>query len=69
MVERFNGRISELLKQTRFQSADELTHALLAYCLLYNAHIPQRAFHHQTPLQSLQQRQTKQPALFIRAKI
>ncbi len=30
MVERFNGRISELLGQTRFASAAELEHTLLS---------------------------------------
>jgi len=54
MVERFNGRISELLKQTRFNSAEELEKGLLAYLLIYNEHIPQRALNHQTPLQAIQ---------------
>jgi hypothetical protein len=42
MVERFNGRISELLKQTRFDSRADLETTLLNYLKLYNHHIPQR---------------------------
>jgi hypothetical protein len=43
MVERFNGRISELLQQTRFDSAADLEKTLLNYLKLYNHHVPQRA--------------------------
>ncbi len=46
MVERFNGRISELLKQTHFNSAEELEKTLLSYLVIYNYHIPQRAIGH-----------------------
>jgi hypothetical protein len=43
MVERFNGRISELIRQTHFASAAELEATLQNYWKLYNHHIPQRA--------------------------
>lgn len=43
MVERFNGRISEVVKQTRFDSAAELEATLEHYLKVYNHHIPQRA--------------------------
>jgi len=43
MVERFNGRISELVKQTYFANAAELKTTLQHYLKLYNHHIPQRA--------------------------
>jgi len=36
MVERFNGRISDLVKQTRFASADELDTTLALYLKTYN---------------------------------
>ncbi|UOD29980.1 hypothetical protein INH39_32285 [Massilia violaceinigra] len=39
MVERFNGRISELLQQTRFDSQADLKTTLLNYLKLYNHHI------------------------------
>jgi transposase InsO family protein len=53
MVERFNGRISEIVGQTRFGSAAELESALRNYLKIYNNNIPQRALNHQTPIQAL----------------
>jgi transposase InsO family protein len=64
MVERFNGRISEVIKQTRFASAKDLEDTLMNYTRIYNEHIPQRALNHLSPLQSLQNWQTKKPKLF-----
>jgi hypothetical protein len=51
MVERFNGRISDLVKQTRFASAAELETTLTLYLKTYNHPIPQRALKQQTPIQ------------------
>jgi hypothetical protein len=53
MVERFNGRISEVVNQTRFASAAELEATLSSYVKTYNHHIPQRALHHLSPVQAL----------------
>jgi transposase InsO family protein len=39
MVERFNGRISKLLQQTRFDSRADLETTMLNYLKLYNHHI------------------------------
>lgn len=64
MVERFNGRISEVLATTRFHSKDDLAQTLRRYVYLYNHHIPQQALHHQSPIQALKQWQFKQPELF-----
>jgi transposase InsO family protein len=50
MVERFNGRINELLQQTRFESRADLQATLLNYLKLYNHHIPQRAIGSKTPI-------------------
>jgi transposase InsO family protein len=66
MVERFNGRISGLLKQTRFNSAQELEETLLNYLIIYNEHIPQRAIGHQTPMQAVQQWCQDKPDLFVK---
>ena len=66
MVERFNGRISDLVKQTRFASAAELEMTLTLYLTTYNQHIPQRALHHQTPIQALQKWRTEKPDLFVK---
>jgi transposase InsO family protein len=67
MVERFNGRITELIEQTRFASAAELEATLTAYCKTYNHHIPQRALKHLSPVQALQKWQVEKPHLFKHA--
>lgn len=64
MAERFNGRISEVIKQTRFDSAAHLEATLMNYAKSYNHLIPQRALKHVTPVQALKQWQTKKPELF-----
>ena len=66
MVERFNGRISDLVKQTRFASAHELETTLKLYLTTYNHHIPQRALKHQTPIQALQKWAAEKPHLFVK---
>ena len=66
MVERFNGRISELLQQTRFANAAELATTLQHYLKLYNHHIPQRAIGSKTPIQSLKEWQRLKPDLFVK---
>ena len=64
MVERFNGRISELVSQTRFASAAELEATLDRYVKTYNHLIPQRALKHLAPVQALKDWQAKKPELF-----
>jgi transposase-like protein len=66
MVERFNGRIGEVIKQTRFSSADELMKTLMHYCRLYNNHIPQKNLGHLTPIQALKKWQKTHPHLFTK---
>jgi transposase InsO family protein len=66
LVERFNGRISELVKQTRFTSAAELEATLSAYCRTYNQQIPQRSLNHLTPIQALKDWSNKRPDLFVK---
>jgi transposase InsO family protein len=66
MVERFNGRISEVIEQTRFHSAAELERTLQDYLQVYNHHIPQRALNHQTPFQALQKWYKDKPELFVK---
>jgi transposase-like protein len=66
MVERFNGRISEIIGQTRFGSAAELESTLRNYLKIYNNNIPQRALKHQTPIQALKKWQDKKPELFVK---
>ena len=66
MVERFNGRISEIVNQTRFASAAELESTLRNYVKIYNHNIPQRALQHQTPIQALKKWQQEKPDLFVK---
>ena len=66
MVERFNGRVSELVSQTRFTSAAELQTTLNNYVKTYNHRIPQRALNHLSPVQALKKWQTEKPDLFVK---
>jgi len=53
MVERFNGRISDILKSTHFPSSKALAETISHYLKIYNYHIPQKNIGHQTPAQKL----------------
>lgn len=66
MVERFNGRIAEVVQQTRFTSAADLESTLRSYLKIYNNSIPQRALKHLTPVQALKEWQQKKPELFLK---
>ena len=66
MVERFNGRISEVVSQTRFASAAELEATLANYVKTYNHRIPQRALNHLSPVQALKKWQADKPDLFVK---
>jgi len=64
MIERFNGRISEVLATTRFDSAKSLEQTLLQYVQVYNQHIPQKALGHIPPIQALNNWQKSNPEIF-----
>lgn len=64
MVERFNGRISGILKQTAFASAKELAETLRHYLKLYNYHIPQKNIGNVTPIAKLKEWYKDKPDLF-----
>jgi transposase InsO family protein len=66
MVERFNGRISELVEQTRFHSAAALGATINDYLQVYNHYIPQRALGHLSPIDALKNWQQKMPDIFIK---
>ena len=66
MVERFNGRISDVVNQTRFHSAAELSDTLTNYLSTYNNLIPQRALKHQTLIQALKQWRSDKPDLLMK---
>ncbi|WP_255989291.1 integrase core domain-containing protein [Chitinolyticbacter albus] len=64
MVECFNGRISELVKQTRFACAAELARARQGDLQAYNHRIPQTALGLQSPVELLKVWQKERPELF-----
>jgi len=64
MIERFNGRITEVLATARFDSAKSLEQNLLQYVKVYNQHIPQKALGHIPPLQALKNWQKSNPEIF-----
>jgi len=53
MVERFNGRIADLLRTRHFDSGQHLDEALRHHQRLYNHHIAQKALGHWTPVETL----------------
>jgi len=64
MVERFNGRIEEVLQSHHFQSGEELETTLHRYVWLYNQQLPQSALGSKTPLQAMKDWNTLKPELF-----
>lgn len=65
-VERFNGRIADLLRTHPFRSSEDLEQTLHRYVTLYNHHLPQKALNAQTPVQALQDWYALKPELFHR---
>ena len=63
MVERINGRISELL---RFGSRADLEATSLIYLRLYNHHSQQRAIASKTQCQALKKWQQNKPELLVK---
>lgn len=61
MVERFTGRIADILATTRF---DCLAETLPRYRKVYNQQIPQRALDHVSPIQAMKTWREKHPELF-----
>jgi transposase InsO family protein len=66
MVERFNGRISDVLNTHRFDCASSLEQTLLRYVALYNHQLPQSALKSKTPLQTMKTWHLSNPELFHR---
>lgn len=66
MVERFNGRLSQVLRTHHFNSAEDLQKTLHRFVWLYNQHLPQKALGHDTPIQALKSWKMKSPELFLK---
>ncbi len=64
MVERFNGRIEDVLQSHHFRSGEELDATLHRYVWLYNQQLPQSALGSKTPLQAMKDWHTLKPELF-----
>jgi hypothetical protein len=64
MVERFNGRIADVLKTNRFNSAEEMGQTLTRYVALYNHQFPQSALKSKTPMQAMKDWYATHPHLF-----
>ena len=64
MVERFNGRIADVLKTHRFNSREDLEQTLLRYVALYNYQLPQSALMSKTPMQAMKDWYQEHPHLF-----
>ena len=66
MVERFNGRIADILKTNRFNSAEDLEQTLMRYVHLYNHQLPQSALHSRTPIQAMKDWYQTHPHQFMK---
>ncbi|ABM58193.1 DDE-type integrase/transposase/recombinase [Verminephrobacter eiseniae] len=64
MVERFNGRITDVLKTHRFDSREDMEQTLLRYVALYNHQLPQSALGSKTPMQAMKEWHQQHPHLF-----
>jgi transposase/transposase InsO family protein len=64
MVERFNGRIEEVLQSHHFRSGEELEATLHRYVWLYNQQLPQSALGSKSPLQAMKDWHKLKPELF-----
>jgi transposase InsO family protein len=64
MVERFNGRIADVLKTNRFHDGEDLEQTLLRYVTLYNHELPQSALKSRTPMQVVKEWYKLRPDLF-----
>lgn len=64
MVERFNGRIEDVLQSHHFRSGEELEATLHRYVWLYNQQLPQSALGSKSPLQAMKEWHKLKPQLF-----
>ncbi len=64
MVERFNGRIEDVLQSHRFRSGEDLEQTILRYVRLYNGQLPQSVLKGRTPIDALKDWQRQRPDIF-----
>ena len=64
MVERFNGRIEDVLQSHRFRSGEDLEQTIMRYVLPYNSKLPQSVLKGRTPIDALKDWHRDKPKLF-----
>ena len=64
MVERFNGRLEQVLRTHHFRSAEELSKTLHRYVWLYNEHLIQKNLDHLAPIAAMRRWRQTHPWLF-----
>jgi len=64
MVERFNGRIEDVLQSHHFNSREDLEQTLMRYVYLYNTQLPQSALKARTPVLEMKEWYKRKPELF-----
>jgi len=64
LVERFNGRIEDVLQSHHFHSGEDLEQTILRYVRLYNGQLPQSVLKGRTPIDALKDWQRQRPELF-----
>jgi transposase InsO family protein len=64
MVERFNGRIEDVLQSHHFNSREDLEQTLMRYVHLYNTQLPQSALKARTPMLEMKEWYRRKPKLF-----
>ena len=64
MVERFNGRIEDVLQSHHFHSGEDLEQTILRYVHLYNSQLPQSVLKGRTPIGALKDWHHRRPELF-----
>ncbi len=67
MVERFIGRICDVMKTNRFESTSDLEQTLMCYAHLYNTQLPQSALGNRTPINAMKDRQKSYLHLFVKS--
>ncbi len=64
MVERFNGRIEDVLQSHHFNSGQDLEQTIHRYVRLYNGQLPQSVLKGRTPIDAPKDWQRQRPDLF-----
>lgn len=67
MVARFSGRISDVPKTNRFNSALDLEQTLMRHVHLDNTQLPQSALGRRTPMQAIRDWHKSHPHLFVKS--